>query len=285
MTRRHLLLAAGSSLAVGAGALALVETGVLPGKSRLDRLVGRCDVPRPSAPLGEPGRTVVAEFASSKRGQTVQYAIVYPPGFHPGDALPVCLTLHGYGGNGRSSVTSGEFASYLAGWVAAGGTPFVLAGPDGGGGYWHPHVTDDPLGMLLDEFVPILASQGLTADRLAVAGWSMGGYGALLCALTAPQRFVAVVASSPAIFHSYADARQVNPGAFDSAAEWDAYDVVRRAGELAEVNLRVDIGASDSFTAAVSALPVAKATKGCHDNDFWTSVAPVQIAFIGAALG
>jgi S-formylglutathione hydrolase FrmB len=168
--------------------------------------------------------------------------------------------------------------------VSHGGTPFALAGPDGGGGYWHPHATDDPLGMLFDEFLPLLGDRGLKVDHPAVAGWSMGGYGALVCALAAPQRFAAVVAGSPAIFSSYADARQVNPGAFDNAAEWDAYDVAARVGELAGVNLRVDVGASDSFTPAVRALPMASVTKGCHDNEFWTAVAPDQIAFIGAAL-
>lgn len=257
---------------------------MLPGSGKLDRLLGRCDVPPPDAPRGEPGPTVVAEFVSAKRRRPVEYAIVYPPGHGPGDTLPVCLTLHGFGGDGRSSVQFGGFPSFLAGWVAAGGTPFALAGPDGGGGYWHPHATDDPLGMLFDEFLPLLAGRGLRVDRPAVAGWSMGGYGALVCALTAPQRFAAVVAGSPAIFHSYEDARRVNPGAFDSAAEWDAYDVGSRWGELAAVNLRVDIGASDSFAPVVGALPRAGVTKGCHDNDFWTAIAPAQVAFIGSAL-
>ncbi|WP_091344468.1 hypothetical protein [Micromonospora rhizosphaerae] len=55
--------------------------------------------------------------------------------------------------------------------------PFALAAPDGGNGYWHPHADDDPLGMLVDEFLPLLAERGLRTDRIAVAGWSMAGTG------------------------------------------------------------------------------------------------------------
>ncbi|WP_238448870.1 alpha/beta hydrolase-fold protein [Micromonospora sp. 4G55] len=120
----------------------------------------------------------------------------------------------------------------------------MLAAVDGGDGYWHPHPDDDPLTMLTGEFLPLLASRGLRTDRVAVAGWSMGGYGALLCALTRPELFRAVVATSPAIFRSYADARAVNPGAYDSAGEWDRYDVVARVREFAGLPLRVAIGAA-----------------------------------------
>jgi S-formylglutathione hydrolase FrmB len=281
-----MLLAAGAALTAGAaGALTLVEADVLPGGGRLDRVLGRCDVPVPQVPRGRPGPLVTAEFDSAKRRTRVGYAIVYPPGHVPGDPLPVCLTLHGFGGSGRDSVMSGGFASYLTGWVAGGGAPFALAGPDGGGGYWHPHATDDPLGMLLDEFLPLLAARGLRVERPAVAGWSMGGYGALVCALTAPRRFAAVVASSPAIFGSYEDAHRTNPGAFGSAAEWEAYDVVSRKDELTSAYLRVDIGESDPFAAAVRGLPSVTVTKGCHDNDYWIAAAPAQVAFVGAALG
>jgi S-formylglutathione hydrolase FrmB len=124
-----------------------------------------------------------------------------------------------------------------------------------------------------------------------VAGWSMGGYGALLCGLTHPDRFRLVVATSPAIFHSYADARDVNRGAFDSAQEWARYDVTARAAEFAGLPLRVAIGAADPFAPAVRAfrdrLPdrdVVRIATGCHDNRFWAYAAPEQVRAISAAL-
>jgi S-formylglutathione hydrolase FrmB len=97
--------------------------------------------------------------------------------------------LHGYASDGRADIDSGDYPQLVAGAVRAGAAPFALAAPDGGNGYWHRHAFDDPLGMLVDELLPLLESRGLRIDRIAVAGWSMGGYGALLCALAHRDRF------------------------------------------------------------------------------------------------
>ncbi|MBV9098912.1 MAG: esterase, partial [Frankiaceae bacterium] len=67
--------------------------------------------------------------------------------------------------------------------------------------YWHRRSDgDDPQLMLLTEFIPLLASRGLRTDRLGLAGWSMGGYGALLLAeRIGPSRCAAVAVDSPAL--------------------------------------------------------------------------------------
>ncbi|RQW93478.1 alpha/beta hydrolase [Micromonospora globispora] len=215
----------------------------------------------------------------------------YPPGYAPGAKLPVCLALHGYAASAGTAVTAARYPEFLAGAMRDGVAPFALAAPDGGDGYWHPHADDDPLGMLVDEFLPLLGERGLRTDRVAVAGWSMGGYGALLAALTHRDRFRAVVATSPAIFHSYDDARGVNAGAFDSADEWARYDVTARAREFAGLPVRIAIGAADPFAPAVRTLRdrlpdpgMVEIGRGCHDNDYWASVAPAQVRAISAAL-
>jgi S-formylglutathione hydrolase FrmB len=119
----------------------------------------------------------------------------------------------------------------------------------------------------------------------------MGGYGVLLCALTAPERFVAVAATAPAFWRSYAEARRVNPGAFGSAAEWARYDVLARADELGRTRLRIDCGRDDPFAPAARELrhrlpdpSVVNLAKGCHDGAFFSSVAPDQLTLVGAAL-
>jgi hypothetical protein len=101
----------------------------------------------------------------------------------------------------------------------------------------------------------------------------------------------AVLASAPAIWRSFDESHRVNPGAFDSAAQWQAYDVLGQADRLAGVNLRIDCGESDPFAPAVRALQrrlpdpgAVHLAKGCHDGAFWQHVAPAQIALIGAAL-
>ncbi len=294
-TRRAVLLAlAGTVGVLGASAagVALVDAAVLPGKSRLDSALGRCDAASPPATLrGTPQPPILGRFRSAARQREVRFALSYPPGYTDGADLPVCLCLHGYGGDARTALDTGDYARYLAGAVRDGAAPFALAAPDGGNGYWHPHSGDDPLAMLVEEFLPLLAARGLRTDRVAVAGWSMGGYGALLCGLTHRDRFRLLVASSPAVFHSYADARTVNAGAFDSPQEWARYDVTARAAEFAGLPVRIAIGAADPFAPAVRALRdrlpdrgVVRFATGCHDGRLWSSVAPAQIQAISAAL-
>lgn len=291
ITRRGLLLggAAGAVAAAGGG-YGLVEARVLPGRGRLDQALGRCDVTVPPTAVA-PGLQKSGTLDSRRRGRKVGWVVAYPPGAQEGAALPVCLVLHGYGASAATAIGAGAYDRHLASHVAAGGDPFVLAAMDGGGGYWHPHDGDDPLGALLDDFVPMLARGGLVTDRLAALGWSMGGYGALLCALTAPHRFVAVAASAPAFWRSYDEARGVNADAFGSAAEWSRYDVLARAGDLPRTGLRIDCGASDPFAPAVRDLrdrlpdpSVVHIPPGCHDNAFFSSVAPDQLRIIGVAL-
>ncbi len=289
VTRRGLLALGGVGVvAAGTGGYALVDGGVLPGRGRLDNALGRCDSPAPPpAPRGTPGPRVTGSFRSARRRREVDFAISYPPGYRDGARLPVCLALHGYGSNCRDAVNTGGYPELIAGSTA----PFALAGVDGGGGYWHPHATDDPLAMVLDEFLPLLAARGLDTDRVAVCGWSMGGYGALLCGLTKPGRFRAIVATSPAIFHSFRDARRVNPGAYDTPEEWRAYDVTARAAEFRGLPVRIAIGAADPFADAVRTLrgrlpdpSVVRMPAGCHDGRLWSYVAPDQVRTIGAAL-
>jgi S-formylglutathione hydrolase FrmB len=288
MTRRQLLAGAvGATVAAGAGGLLMVDRGILPGGSVLDRKLGRCDIDVPTA--NTPGGTVVGgSFTSRLRRVPVDYVIGYPPGVQPGTRIGVCLVLHGFGATARDGLDAGRYQHHVD---TSSGTPFALAAMDGGPGYWHPHATDDPLAAMFQEFLPLLAQRGLRTDRVAVLGWSMGGYGALLCGLTQPQRIVAVAASAPAFWRSYEEAERVNPGAFDSVDEWRRYDVLTRAGELSGVPLHIDCGEDDPFAPAVRALrgrlpdpSVVHFASGCHDPQFWQYAAPAQLAMIGAAL-
>src|SRR5262249_50870242 len=199
---------------------------------------------------GAPRAPGTGTFRSAARRREVDFAISYPPGYADGAHLPVCLALHGYGSDPRSVLNAGDYAQFVAGAVRDGAAPFALAAVDGGNGYWHPHHGDDPLDMLVAEFLPLLASRGLNTNRVALAGGSMGGYGALLCALTYRTRFRLVVATSPAISHSYADARRARPAAYDSPQEWSRYDLTARAAEFGGLPIRIAIGTGDPFVDA-----------------------------------
>jgi S-formylglutathione hydrolase FrmB len=294
-TRRQVLFgAAATATAVagaGVGLIQLAEAGVVPGKSAVDQHLGYCDVSVP--PARRPaGPMTTASFASIRRRTTVTYTVAYPPGAAVGAPLPVCLVLHGYGADANQAWSAGDYPAYLAEAVGAGTPGFALAAASGGNGYWHPHPGDDPLGMLLDEFLPLLARHGLRVDRPAVLGYSMGGFGALLCGLAAPDRFASIVASSPAFWRSYDEARHVNPGAFGSEADWKRYgDLVSSAAAISRLPAQIYVGAADSFTPAIRALrdrlsdpDVVHIAKGCHDNSYWRSQAPAQLRLIGARL-
>ncbi len=187
--------------------------------------------------------------------------------------------------------------------MRAGGRPFALAAADGGNGYWHPRSDgDDPLGMLSNEFLPMLNKLGLHTDAIGAIGWSMGGFGALLVAreahrgtLTytsaeaAPHLSVAVVAaSSPALFASF---RSSASGAFDNAADFARYGDLAGEPDVGTTALYVACGADDAFTqetkryrANASPAPAGDISKGCHTNGYWRSVAAAQISFIGSHL-
>jgi pimeloyl-ACP methyl ester carboxylesterase len=92
------------------------------------------------------------------------------------------------------------FPDFLAATVAPGAVaPFALASVDGRSSYWHRRVGgEDRMAMLLQDFLPLLADRhGLARGPVALVGWSMGGYGAVLAAEEHPGRFAAVAAASP----------------------------------------------------------------------------------------
>jgi len=284
-TPRRAVLRAGL---IGVGALAAaaagVETGVLPGRSLV--------APLPSGvPRIAPGPVHSGSFVSARRGGVATgWSVAIPPG-QDGIRLPVLVVLHGRGSNHRDAFGDGlHLDRFLAAAVHAGGPPFAIAGVDGGDhSYWHPRRDGDAAGMVVDEFLPLLAARGLTTDRIGLLGWSMGGYGALYLAQTLGAARVAVaVAESPALWHhSYQSAA----GAFDDAADFDAHDVLARLARLRGIALRVDCGDRDGFApiardlrAALSPRPEGGIEPGAHDATFWRSQAAAQLAFVGAHL-
>ncbi|MDQ1682178.1 MAG: hypothetical protein QOH99_719 [Frankiaceae bacterium] len=280
ISRRSLLLG-GTAAALGGGwALNDAHPAVLP------RLLGGC------RGLGAPAAGSVVTrgvLASRAVGGDVRYAIATPPG-HTGP-LPVVVALHGRGGSADAVISMG-FAEFVAEAVARGQVePFAVAAVDGGDStYWHRRASGvDPLTMILDEFVPLLRGRGLGGARTstAVLGWSMGGYGALLAAETAPEMFGAVVAASPAFWWTYAEARSAHADTFDGEADWKAHDVAGHVALLRDTPVRFDCGDLDPFRGVVQQLQpllptaVGGISPGCHDDGFWRAVAPDQVRFLG----
>jgi enterochelin esterase-like enzyme len=286
VTRRAFLAAAGGAVALAAVAGAAEQPTV-----RRWALGVLDPEPRAAAPSSAPGPKSAGVLESRARGREVAWRVAYPPGHREGDALPVALVLHGRGGNEDSAFSDLALDGYLADVVAAGAQPFALAAVDGGDhGYWHARRDgDDPLTMLTDEFVPLLSRQGLVTSKVAVFGWSMGGYGALLLAETAgPGRIAAVAADSPALWRRAADSAS---GAFDGAADFADHDVFARRARLAGIPVRVACGDRDPFCPAVREfvrdvpdLAGTDFSTGDHTNTYWRRTAPAQLRFLASAL-
>jgi pimeloyl-ACP methyl ester carboxylesterase len=307
-TRRRFLRYGLAGIAVvaaaGIGGFELVNRGVLPGKTMLDELDGACSAPSADlTPYAPPGPERSGTFYSAARRRPVGYTIAYPPGHGPGDSLPLVVMLHGYGGNHTNALFGMSPAQALALRVAGLPLPpMALVTADGGPGYWNPHPGDNPQAMLTDELIPMCRRLGLgtasrsgtasKAHRIGVMGISMGGYGSLLLAEKRPDLISAVAAISPAIWTSYAEARAANAGAYASAADFAADDVVTHAAALSRVPVRIASGLSDPFHPGVQALaralpnnpgggpPAITFTTGCHDGSFFTPQEPPSLAFL-----
>jgi enterochelin esterase-like enzyme len=289
--------------AAAVGGFELVNHGVLPGQAMLDDLDGACAVPAAKLRFyAAPGPERSGAFYSAARRRSVGYTIGYPPGHGPGARLPLVVMLHGYGGNHASALTNLSPAQALALRVAGAPLPpMALVTVDGGNGYWNPHPGDNPQAMLTDELIPMCQRLGLglgavgggggRAHRVAVMGISMGGYGSLLLAERRPDLISAVAAISPAVWTSYAQARSANAGAYASAADFAADDVVTHAAALARVPVRVAAGFSDPFYPGVQAFARAlpKTAEvyfgaGCHTGSFFTAQEPPSLAFLARHL-
>ncbi|MDE3129877.1 MAG: hypothetical protein KGL16_01890 [Acidobacteriota bacterium] len=294
-TRRR-VLAAGIGGFIGAAfaGFELVEHGVLPGKQTLDELDGACSVSSPALTFAAAGPARSGRFFSAARNRTVEYTIAYPPGHGPGSALPLTISLHGFGGNHTSGLGGVTLSQALAARQSGRALPpMALVSVDGGGLYWNPHPGDDPMAMIVNELIPVCQRLGLgTSPRgIGTVGISMGGYGALLLAEKNPHLVAAVAAISPAVWTTYTEARAANAGAFASAADFASDDVINHASALSGIPVRVASGTDDPFHPGVVALAkvlpktaVVDITAGCHDGSFFSSQQHASLAFLGEHL-
>ncbi|MDE3065512.1 MAG: hypothetical protein KGJ36_07570, partial [Acidobacteriota bacterium] len=257
LTRRQLLwwLGGGAAVAVagGASALELVDHGILPGKQLLDRIDGACSGPTPALEYASLGPSFSGRFFSRARRRSVGYTVAYPPGHRRGDEVSLVVVLHGYGDT-HSTALKGMTPAQAAALLPR-LNPLAFATVDGGDGYWTPHPHDDPMSMVLHEFIPMLQRWGVgrPPSQIKLMGISMGGYGALAITEANPDLIVGVAAISPAIWTTYEQAVGANPSAFASRKVFERYDVIAHADRLAGIPLRVAVGRDDPFRPGVRA--------------------------------
>ena len=287
LTRRGLLL--GGAAAVGVGALGVGAAG----------LAGSVETPAPipqrvpSPP--RPSRTTQADttvewVGSAARNRSVRLVISSPTG-RDRTALPLCVGLHGLGGNALWWGDPGMRHALGTAW-ASGVPPFVVAALDGGDNYWHAfRPGDDPMRMLLDELPGWMTQRGIAQGTRGVpvlaAGVSMGGAGALMYARAraeqgAPVR--AVAAMSPGLF---TDPRVAARRPFAGTADWIANDPLRFYPELAGTPTGIWCGDRDAFAGpvrryvALAHPQFSQISPGRHDGTYIGSILPQVTAFLG----
>ena len=259
ISRRSFLVGA------GAGAAAVVAGGVVLSGRRGD---GEAPGPVPHAPVGDER---VERRKSAARGKEVDFYTAVPAGHGAGEGLPVCVVLHG------ASATAADFddfgfGRFLTDAVQRGAQPFVLAGATGGVLRWEPSGNDDPRAMVHDELPAWCKERGFDISRLALWGWSMGGYGVLRLAEIFPGFARAVAAFSPAC--SRGDA------AFQDAGKLKGTPVGLWCGRQDSL--------FDTVTALEKALPEPKAAgsyaDGRHTRRYWNRCTPAAMDFLAANL-
>lgn len=269
---RRTLLRVGGAATLGLLSIGAVASGMGPLPDGIRRRF-EDDGPDGVIPTAAPGDERVEVRRSEARGRDVDFYTAVPAGHGDGRDLPVCIVLHGATAT-AADFDDGrfEFGRFLSDAVARGAAPFVLAGATGGALRWEPSGADDPQRMAYEEIPAWCAARGFDTSRLALWGWSMGGYGALRLAELHPGFARAVAAFSPAV----------------SRGDRVFVDVAR----LASTPVGLWCGRQDSLYGPVRALeralPEPKVAgdyqPGRHRRGYWNRITPAALDFIAAAL-
>jgi S-formylglutathione hydrolase FrmB len=139
-------------------------------------------------------------FRSASLGEERAYTVLLPVGYDRDTArrYPVLYLLHGKSGDNTDWTTRAPLRE------AVGQTPLIVVMPDGDDG-WYVDWADGTHGyegQIVRDLVPLVDGAYRTLARRegrAVAGLSMGGYGALKLALAHPDLFASAASLSGAL--------------------------------------------------------------------------------------
>jgi dipeptidyl-peptidase-4 len=136
-------------------------------------------------------------------------AVLFPSWHQPGQRRPgqgkLPVLLDPYGGPHAQRVLAARSAYLTAQWFAEQGFAVVIAdgrGTPGRGAEWERAVAGDLAGPVLEDQVDALRAAAarfadLDTERVAIRGWSFGGYLAALAVLRRPDVFGAAIAGAP----------------------------------------------------------------------------------------
>lgn len=252
-----------------------------------------------STPPFTPGRNGLGPVTrGTLQSQATQsspnWLIYYPPDTAAGDPLPVVIMMHGLGDT-IAALDSNHYSQALYDTVVKDKTPpFAIAAIDGGTLFYQRQGSLDGGALIAGEFLGELARRGLDTSRLALTGWSMGGWGSLR--LACDELHGKLKAIAPLSAPCYQSFDQVPDPTWMTRAEFDRNNFYNRTARLTGLPIFLACGKQDgfypgnaSFAAKLAKTPgVGPLTTsfgpGIHDPQYWASVAPAQLRFLGRHL-
>lgn len=308
---------------------------------------------QPSAQATQRGTVRSVSFGSQVLGTRKKAMVWLPPVYElePGRRFPVAVYLHGFGGAETDWVEQGGIDRTLDSLTAGGMAPMIVVMPDGDDGFYttwnwlgdyaacrrnftpRPPETadtycvpwpkyDDYIARDLVQFIDSTFRTIRRAGARAIAGLSMGGYGAITLALDYPDVFGAAASHSgvlspllvtndlqPRYATAMAELREkwgerwfprLSPIFGEDTAAWWARDPAKRARRLLGRGgsipaLMADVGVDDpfldqnrAFRGEMTRLGVAlhyNEAPGSHDWAYWRRQSVHSLLWIADKLG
>jgi dipeptidyl-peptidase 4 len=271
---------------------------------------------------GQPETTQIASLAEQPNLPTpapdlfaagpsaIRSAVVLPSWHTPGSGrLPVLLDP--YGGPRAQRVLATQSAFWTSQWFAEKGFAVLVAdgrGTPGRGPGWDRAVAGDLAGPALEDQVAALRAAAerytdLDTSRVAIRGWSFGGYLAALAVLRRPDVFHAAVAGAPVtewrLYDTHYTERYLgHPG--DREASYDACSLLPDAKRLRRPLMLIHGLADDNVVVAHTlrlssallaagrphtVLPLTNATHMTPQEEIAENLLPLELDFLRRSLG
>lgn len=161
----------------------------------------------PPVPTVLPEGMQTVSFFSPAVGRQMKFDIVLPPDYaESGERYPVLYLLHGYmqnytvwGRNLGAAFYAHNFADLIVVMPDAGNSWYINYASNEGNqrNNWEDHVVRDVIGYVDANFRTVARREGR-----AIAGLSMGGYGAIMLGLRHPDMFISMGSTSGALAHA-----------------------------------------------------------------------------------
>lgn len=266
--------------------------------------------------LAQPSQILrTVEAPSPALGHPLGFVLYLPPNYDQGhERLPVIYLLHGAQAQAIDWVDQGYVQDIADRLIASHRLPpTIIVMPEGGSNSWYMDAPGDGSGNVataIEQDLPAYVERTWRArtDRRgrAIAGYSMGGYGALRFALMAPERYAAAAAMSGAFWTEVTPDTQLDEhiqrifdGAFGrpfDARRFVAANPMTLAGSMSHGGavpaIYLTCGSGDRYhldreqaimarRLAAMKIPVETTlTPGDHDWETWSAALPAVLQFL-----